>query len=143
MLIGEHTYKVGDKNRVALPKSFREEIGNKIIVTRGYEGCLIVVSPAQWEKIINDAASGPFVSESVRDTSRFLLGGAAEVSLDDQGRFVIPPALREYGNVKEEVCFLGLGRWVEIWDKKKWEARRGYLSKEAGSIAGKLASVEV
>lgn len=143
MLIGEHIYKVGDKNRVALPKSFREEIGNKIIVTRGYEGCLIVVSLSQWERIIDDAASGPFVSESVRDTSRFLLGGAAEVTLDEQGRFVVPPALREYAEINEEVCFLGLGRWAEIWDKEKWEDRRDYLSQEAGSIAQRLANLEV
>ncbi len=128
---------------MALPKSFREEIGNKIIVTRGYEGCLIVVSPSQWEKITDDAASGPFVSESVRDTSRFLLGGAAEVSLDEQGRFVVPQSLREYAKIDEEVCFLGLGRWVEIWDKGSWDGRRDYLSKEAGSIAEKLANMEL
>lgn len=143
MLIGEHIYKVGKKGRAALPKSFREELGNKVIVTRGYEGCLIVVSPEQWAGLLADAADGPFVSESVRDTSRFLLGGAAEVELDDQGRFVIPPSLRSYAEIGKEVCFLGLGRWVEIWDKERWEKRRDYLSQEAGSIAENLAEVEV
>lgn len=143
MLIGEHIYKVGDKNRVALPKAFREEIGNKVVVTQGYEGCLVAVSPSQWEKIIEDAASGPFVSGSVRDTSRFLLGGATEIELDEQGRFVIPKGLLDYADIKEEVCFLGLGRWVEIWDKDRWEERKEYLSQEAGDIAEKLAQLEV
>ncbi|MFW6110129.1 MAG: division/cell wall cluster transcriptional repressor MraZ [Patescibacteria group bacterium] len=143
MLIGEHTYSVGGKRRVALPKSFREEIGNKVIVARGYEGCLIVVSPQQWEKLLNEAASGPFVSESVRDTSRFLLGSAAEVELDKQGRFVIPQHLFDYAEIGEEICFLGLGRWVEIWDRKRWQERKDYLSEEAGEIAEKLAGLEV
>ncbi len=143
MLIGEHIYKLGKKGRVALPKAFRKELGQEIIVTRGYEGCLIVVSPSQWEELLNEAATGPFVSESVRDTSRFLLGGAAEVELDNQGRFVVPPSLRSYAELGKEVCFLGLGRWVEIWDKERWQERRGYLAKEAGSIAEKLANLEV
>ncbi|MEA2020187.1 MAG: division/cell wall cluster transcriptional repressor MraZ [Patescibacteria group bacterium] len=143
MLIGEHIYKLGKKGRVALPKSFRDELGKKVIVTRGYEGCLIVVSPSQWKELLKEAATGPFVSESVRDTSRFLLGGAAEIELDDQGRFVIPPSLRSYAQLGDEVCFLGLGRWVEIWDKERWNDRRNYLAEEAGSIAEKLAEVEV
>ena len=143
MLIGAHIYKVGGKRRVALPKAFREEIGNKVVVTRGYEGCLVVVSPSQWEKLVEDAASGPFVSGPVRDTSRFLLGGAAEIELDEQGRFVIPESLLSYAEIKDEVCFLGLGRWVEIWDKERWEEREEYLSKEAGDIAERLARLEV
>lgn len=143
MLIGEHVYKVGEKNRVALPKAFREEIGSKIVVTRGYEGCLVVVSPSQWEKLISDAASGPFVSGPVRDTSRFLLGGAAEIELDEQGRFVIPKSLLDYAEIRDEVCFLGLGRWVEIWDKSRWEEREEYLSQEAAEIAEKLAGLEI
>jgi len=143
MLIGEHVYKVGEKNRVALPKAFREEIGSKIVVTRGYEGCLVVVSPAQWEGLISDAASGPFVSSPVRDTSRFLLGGAAEIELDEQGRFVLPKSLVDYAGVADEVCFLGLGRWVEIWDKGRWAERQKYLAEEAGEIAEKLAQLKV
>ena len=143
MLIGEHVYKVGDKNRVALPKDFREEIGSIIVVTRGYEGCLVVVSPSQWEGLIAEAASGPFVSGPVRDTSRFLLGGAAEIELDEQGRFVLPKSLVDYAGIGNEVCFLGLGRWIEIWDKSSWEERKGFLSKEAGGIAEKLSSLEL
>jgi len=143
MLIGEHVYKVGEKNRVALPKAFRDEIGNKIVITRGYEGCLVVVSPAQWARLIEDAASGPFVSGPVRDTSRFLLGGAAEVELDEQGRFVIPKTLADYAALGGEVCFLGLGRWIEIWDKARWDERKAYLAKEAGEIANRLAGLEV
>jgi len=143
MLIGEYKYKVEAKNRVSLPKKFREEIGNKIVVTQGYEGCLVVVSPRQWEVLIEDAAKGPFVSEAVRETSRFLLGGAVEVELDEQGRFVLPQPLREYAGIGKEVCFLGLGRWVEIWDARKWAKRKAYLAKHSGEIGEKLQKLEV
>jgi MraZ protein len=143
MLIGEYKYRVEAKNRVSLPKKFREEIGNRIVVTQGYEGCLVVVSPKQWTTLIEDAAAGPFVAEEVRDTSRFLLGGAVEVELDDLGRFVLPSNLKEYARIKREVCFLGLGRWVEIWAVEAWEKRKAYLAKHSGAIGRKLAKLEI
>jgi len=143
MLIGEYQYRVEAKNRVSLPKKFREEIGGKIVVTQGYEGCLVVVSPKQWGVLIEDAAAGPFVAEEVRDTSRFLLGGAVEAELDDLGRFVLPPNLKEYAKIKKEVCFLGLGRWVEIWAAEKWLERKTYIARHSGAIGKKLADLEI
>ena len=143
MLIGEFKNNLGEKNRIAVPKKFRESLGNKLIVTHGYEGCLIMVSPDQWENLTVEAASGPFVSASVRDTTRFLLGGATEVELDKQGRFVMPQNLVSYAFLKSEVIFLGLGRWVEIWDSSKWQKRKEYLSQNSSEIAEKLASVNL
>ncbi|PIU68268.1 division/cell wall cluster transcriptional repressor MraZ [candidate division WWE3 bacterium CG06_land_8_20_14_3_00_42_16] len=141
MLIGEFKNQVGEKNRVAFPKKFREELGEKLIVTQGYEGCLVIVSPFQWQTMIDESSSGPFVSQSVRDTSRFLLGGAAEVELDDQGRFVISPNLIEYAQIKNEIIFLGLSRWVEVWDAEKWLQRKQYIVEHSSEIADKLSEI--
>ena len=44
MLIGEYRSKVGAKNRIALPKKLREYLGESVVVMRGYEGALLVVS---------------------------------------------------------------------------------------------------
>jgi MraZ protein len=141
MIIGEHKQKLGDKNRIAFPKKFREELGNKLIITRGYEGCAILMSPAQWEEMISDSILGPFVSESIRDTRRFLLAGASEIELDAQGRFVIPPYLVEYSEIKSEGTFLGLGEWVELWGTNKWEEKRKQIESNSSSIGEMLAGV--
>lgn len=146
MLIGEFHYKIGAKRRVALPAKFREVLGLRVVVTRGYEGCLVIVSPAQWSQLVEGAATGPFVAEAVRDTSRFLLGGASEVELDDQGRFVLPESLASHAGiegVESEVCFLGLGRWVELWSKPVWQKRLVYLEKHGGEIGEKLARLTI
>ena len=52
MLIGEYRAKLGLKNRTALPKALRKELGEELIITRGYEGCLIIVDKAKWSKLI-------------------------------------------------------------------------------------------
>lgn len=143
MLIGEFRNKLADGFRVAFPKKFREGLGERLILTQGYEGCLIAVSPQAWDQLVADAAAGPFVSQSVRDTTRFLMGSAAEVELDEQGRFVIPENLREAAGIKDEVAFLGLGRWVEIWDQHTWSERKRYIKEHGSEIAEKLSRVEL
>ena len=138
MIIGEYQQKLGDKNRIAFPKKFREELGNKLIMTKGYEGCLVIMSPAQWEEMVSDSVSGPFVSGVVRDTSRFLLAGASEIELDSQGRFVIPTYLKEYSELDSEGVFLGLGRWVELWGSEKWSKKKSDVENESSVIGEKL-----
>lgn len=137
MLIGEYRYQVGLKNRVALPKKLREDLGKDAVVMRGYEGSLLVVSRRDWSRLIEEVLSGPLTSPEVRDTARFLMGGAHEVEFDPQGRFVLPPVLVEYAGISrgDEVVFVGLGKWVEIWSDKRWSERRNLLDKKAaGSL---------
>jgi MraZ protein len=143
MLIGEFRNKLVDGFRVAFPKKFRQEMGEKLILAQGYEGCLIAVSPKSWDLLISDAAAGPFVSQSVRDTTRFLLGSAAEVELDEQGRFVVPEGLREASGIKDEIAFLGLGRWVEVWDLAVWNDRKKYIKEHGSEIAERLSRIEL
>jgi len=143
MLIGEYKNKLDEKNRVALPKKFRADLGDRVIITRGYEGCLLVVSKKSWQMLIEDTVRGPFTSGVLRDTTRFLLGGAFEVELDGQGRFVLPKNLLDYASLGDEACFVGLGRWVEIWDSVKWEERLKFLYNHGSEIADKLSKIEI
>ncbi len=143
MLIGSYPQRVGPKYRVALPSKFRQILGNKLILTRGYEGCLLAIPDKSWRELLSSVAKGPFVSRAVRDTTRFLLGSAFEIELDGQGRFVVPEVLRDYAGVGENVVFVGLGRWVEIWDGKRWNERQGYLEKRGSDLADRLAKVEL
>lgn len=143
MIIGEYKQKIGDKSRVAFPKKFREELGDKLILSRGYEGCLIVMSPAQWEEMTRDSVSGPFVSGLIRDTRRFLFAGAVELILDAQGRFVIPANLRDYASLSDESVFLGLGNWVEVWSQEKWNVKVKDLESTGTDIATKLSDLKI
>lgn len=143
MIIGEFRSKLVSGSRVAFPKKFRDEWGQKVVITQGYEGCLVIVDEKGWKTLIQHAAKGPFVSEAVRDTTRFLLGGACEVELDDQGRFVLPANLKDYSGITEDLVFLGLGRWVELWSQTKWNERLEYIKKHSGEIGEKLSKLEV
>ena len=138
MIIGEYKSKVGDKKRVSLPKKFRDELGEEIILTRGYEDTLILVNKGMWEKIAKEVIGGSFINKNIRDTSRFLIGGATQLSIDMQGRFIIPDSLFEHAGLSNEIVFIGLINWIEVWDKEKWDKRVEYLKQHGDEIAQEI-----
>ena len=44
MFMGEYHHSIDDKGRLIIPAKFREELGEKFIVTRGIDNCLFVYS---------------------------------------------------------------------------------------------------
>ena len=142
MLIGQYHVKISPKGRTALPKRFRDELGDSLVMTVGYEKSLMLVSSKDWQSLVEATKDKPFILNSARDTNRFLLGEASEVELDEQGRFIIPGYLRDYAKVGEEVVFLGLSKYVEVWDQKAWEEYQKYLNENIGEIAEKLGKID-
>ena len=142
MLLGQYDGKIDAKGRTAFPKKFREVLGDQLIVTLGYENSLIVVSEENWKALLEGTEGRPFIESETRETQRFLLGGASSVSLDGKGRFVLPAYLREFAGVEDDVVFIGLSRYVEIWDKEKWLIYRKSLEKNIDSISKRLIKKE-
>ncbi len=138
MIIGEYHSKIGDKKRVSLPKKFRDELGEEIILTRGYEDSLILVNKGMWEQIAKDVIDGSFINKNIRDTSRFLIGSATQISIDKLGRFLIPEALFNHANLNKDIVFIGLVNWIEVWDKEKWQERVEYLKTHGDEIAQEI-----
>jgi MraZ protein len=138
MLLGQFEGKIGEKHQAALPKKFREVLGDKIIITKGFENCLIVVSEKNWQTLLEGTEGRPFTSKDARELQRFLLGNATDVELDSKGRFVVPEYLREFAGLDSDIIFAGLQRFVEIWGKEKWEEQQKELAKNASYIADRL-----
>ncbi|MHC1716863.1 MAG: division/cell wall cluster transcriptional repressor MraZ [Candidatus Dojkabacteria bacterium] len=141
MIIGEYKSKVGEKKRVSLPRKFREEIGEDLILTRGYENALVLVNKKMWEKVAQEVIDGSFTNKDIRDTSRFLVGGAKEIELDSQGRFIIPQSLYEHAQLGKDIVFIGLVNWIEIWDENQWKERVEYLKEHGEEIAQEISKM--
>src|SRR5258706_9238815 len=131
MLLGRYDSTIGSKFQISFPKKFRQDLGDKLIITKGFENCLIVVSEQSWKTLLEGTEGLPFTQKPTRKMQRFLLGNAQMVELDSKGRCVIPQYLREYAQLKEEVVYAGIERFVEIWDKAAWEEEQKELT---GSI---------
>ncbi len=140
MLVGQYTNNVDSKGRIAIPKRLREQLGESVVVTKGYEQSLILLSAQGWEELIRGTGDKPFIIDAARDTNRFLFGNAMEIDLDDQGRLVIPGYLREYAEIEKEAVFVGVGRYVEVWNQTRWARHQEYLMKNISVIARNLST---
>lgn len=143
MLVGHYYQKLSGKGRTALPARFRKEQGRDVVLSRWYEGSLSIFNKQEWTRMVSQATRGVSTTAAARDTERFLLGGAYEIELDNQGRFVVPQALREYAKLgQNSVVFVGLGNRVEIWDKKRWEEREKQVMEHAEELIEKARKDE-
>ena len=143
MLIGQYEHTIDIKKRLALPAKFRGELGDKIIITRGIEGCLAVYTEAEW-KIMSDKLGALTISQAeARSFTRMILAGAMEVSLDKLGRILVPDYLKEYAGLKKNVVICGLSNRLEIWDAEKWETYNIAAEKGVDEIVSKLGGLGI
>ena len=141
MLIGEYKHTLDDKKRLSLPVKFRQELGKKIVVTRGLEGCLFVYSQKEWNTIAGQLGALGMGQQSTRGFARFMLSGASEVDVDSAGRMLIPDFLKNFAELKNKVVCAGVQTRVEIWNERAWDAYTRRIEKEADVLAEQLGNV--
>jgi len=126
MFLGTYQPNLVGKGRIALPKKIRNEIsGERIVLTVGFEKCILGFSEKGWEETISPELSQPLFSDpKSRDLRRKMCAEAEVVNLDSQGRFVIPEKMLAYAGIKNELTIIGAGDHFEIWETKNWENYR-------------------
>lgn len=143
MFIGEYSYSIDSKKRLALPAKFRKELGNKVIITRGFENCLVVYPQTAWKSVMEELKKLPTGRAESRKFSRAILGGAVEVSLDKLGRVLFPDYLKKYAGLKKNVTICGLSNKLEIWDIEKWEEYRKKAEQDIDKVAENLPELGI
>ena len=101
MLIGEYEHSLDAKGRLIMPAKFREDIGEKFIITKGLDGCLFAFSLEEWTNFEQKLRSLPISNKDARAFSRFFFAGAIDCEIDKQGRFLISGNLREFAELSK------------------------------------------
>lgn len=143
MFIGEYSHSIDPKRRVALPSKFRNELGSRVVVTRGLDASLFVYPMKVWEMLAEKLGSLPIGESTTRSFTRLMLAGAADVELDAQGRVLIPDYLKDYAGLRKGVVVVGLYNRLEIWSEEKWKAYKAGAEKNTGKIAEELGKLGV
>ncbi len=138
MLMGEYHHNIDDKGRLTIPSKFREEIGEKFIVTRGLDNCLFVYSQDEWKRIVTKLKSLPFTKKDARTFSRFFLSGATLCEFDKQGRINLVNSLIDYAEIKKECAIIGVNDRLEIWALEKFNELMQNNSLNISDIAENL-----
>jgi MraZ protein len=142
MLIGEYIHAIDSKNRLSLPSKFRREMGKKVVITPGLDGCLFVFTVKEWQKIAERLSSGgSMLQADNRGFNRRMFGGAGEVEVDAIGRILIPDFLKSTARLTAKVAIIGVENRLEIWDDTVWKEYKQVVEKQADTLAEKLGQV--
>ena len=138
MLIGEYYHNLDEKKRLIIPSKFREEIGNKFIITKGLDGCLYVYSMESWEKIINKLKALSIKKKDARTFKRFFLSSASLCEFDKQGRITLNASLVEHASIIKECVIIGVDDRLEIWALEKLNTLMDLTKDKLDEIAENL-----
>ena len=136
--MGEYHHSIDEKQRLIIPSKFREELGAKVIVTRGLEDSLFVYSLNEWQQIVARLKTLPFTKKDARAFNRFFMSGATAIELDKQGRANIPSPLTSYANLSKKCVIVGTGDRLEIWNEDDFDAFMSSATMEMSDIAENL-----
>jgi MraZ protein len=142
MFRGRHEQKVDPKGRIALPARFREVLAGRfddtqIVITKHLtDPCLVVYPLAEWEKFEARIAALSQFDPTMKLIRRLLVGRAQDVTLDKQGRLLVPPDLRKDAELDTEVVWQGQIQYAELWSA-------AHYSKEVVEAPAKLDASEM
>ena len=143
MFIGEYTYSIDDKKRLAIPVKFRQLLKKKAVITKGIDQCLFLFTIKDWSTLAKKISQLPLSQSDARGFSRVMLSGAMEVDIDNLGRILVPDYLKNYALLKKKVVIAGVSTRIEIWDEKTWNSYKVKNEKEVGKIAERLKELGV
>jgi MraZ protein len=124
------------KGRVSIPASFRS-----VLARDGFAG--VYCYPALDQPAI-DAGGQALLAEIEALVNRFppyseereellvaLYGRSDTVTLDTEGRVVLPEELKQHAGITDAVAFVGLGHKFQLWEPQRF---RAHLAKATATV---------
>lgn len=123
MFIGTSYPKLDEKYRLILPAKFRDRLAGGVVLTKGQENCVVLMTRAEYEKRAEALTADTTVgTQKYRNLTRHFFGDADEQTPDGQGRILITLNLREWAGLGRELVVAGAGKHIEIWNPEKYKA---------------------
>ena len=125
MLRGNYTTRVDDKGRLKIPTYFRRKIeekyGSEVYITSLTGESVNIFPLSEWEKIEQKLALLPSneAARRVYLTRMNFFGQEAEI--DNQGRILIHPLLREKTSAYGDVAVIGSLTFLDVWNREKMD----------------------
>lgn len=136
MFIGQFDYRIDEKGRVPIPPKFRTEELKKegVVLCPGFEKYIAIYTLPEWNKLSDLLTSSNITPSKMRILNRSIFSNAFNAETDSQGRIVIPPYLRQYADIGDEVVIAGVKTHMEMWNKQMWLAQMADHMEEARLI---------
>ncbi|MCF0191403.1 MAG: division/cell wall cluster transcriptional repressor MraZ [Marinilabiliaceae bacterium] len=135
--IGDYTVKIDAKSRIVMPASFKralEEMGQDRLVVKKdiFEDCLVLLPYSVWERQMEELRQKLNVyNREHAQLLREFQKNMAELTLDANGRFLLPKRLVDMANIEKDVTLLGMDLQIELWNSELYAQQSKAISSDA------------
>lgn len=122
--LGNSEAKTDAKGRVFLPAIFRKQLqsaaeGCLIMRKDSFQDCLVLYPESAWNAQMNELRGRlSRWNPEHQMIFRQFVSDVEIITLDANGRFLIPKRYQDMANIKQEVRFIGMDDTIEIWSKE-------------------------
>ncbi len=120
-LLGNIEAKVDAKGRVFLPAVFRKglqtEREESLVMRKDvFQSCLVLYPESVWNAQMDQLRSRlNRWNRAHQEIYRQFVSDVEMITLDGNGRFLIPKRYLRMADIEQEVKFIGMGDTIEIW----------------------------
>lgn len=129
--IGTIEAKADSKGRVFLPAAFRRNLQEafadlaepRLIMRKDiFEDCLVLYTEQEWYNRLDQLKRRLSIwNKTEQAVMRKYVTDAEWISLDSNGRFLIPKRYQTMTSIESRVTFVGMDSTIEIWASEKLE----------------------
>ncbi|CEA02573.1 Protein MraZ [Metalysinibacillus saudimassiliensis] len=113
MFIGEYEHTLNSKGRITMPVKFRAALGSTFIATRGPDQSLFIYTEPEWQFVINNIKQLLLMERNARALTRLFFCATA-LTLDKQGRIILPNYLLDYAQLTKLCTIISVGTRIEV-----------------------------
>jgi MraZ protein len=125
--IGHYERTIDDKGRLQLPTQFRSVVDPEIdgpglyVILGERKNTLALVTSRQFGIIRDRAQTETITDQAALDFEQLFYSTSAHLSIDKQGRVVLPDYLTRISEVTGDVVLSGASYRIDIWRKSDFE----------------------
>ena len=128
--LGNIEAKIDTKGRAFLPATFRKVLqggGDERLVLRKdvFQTCLVLYPESVWNEQMDAMRSRlNRWNKQQQQVFRQFVSEVELLTLDGNGRFLIPKRYLRMASIEQDIKFIGMGDTIEIWSNSKTEEQQ-------------------
>ena len=127
MFLSTYVNKVDRKGRVSVPATFRSTLAtnrqpNLLVAFPSMRVPAVECTGSDRIEEMQDRIEGLEQFSEEYENLTQLFADAHPLTMDGEGRVILPERLKQHAQIADDVAFVGLGAMFQLWDPARYEA---------------------
>jgi len=121
LFLATHINKLDKKGRVSVPAAWRASLTSPefagVVLTPSHKNpCLDGFAIGRMTQLASAMDDYAFYSDDQAALATTLFGNAHPLAFDADGRITLPETLAGHAKISENIAFIGLGQFFQLWE---------------------------